>query len=322
MKVSIIVPVYNVEQYLEKCLISLVNQTLDNIEIIVVNDGSPDNSQKIIDKYYKKYPNKIKKHIKENGGLSSARNYGLKFATGEFVAFVDSDDYVDVNMYKIMYDKAKKNNSDIVCCNLNVVIGDRIEKKKINDTTNNNMYNRFLFSSICACDKLIKKEIIEKNNWHFPEKIWYEDFASIPLLSLYTNKISYVDDYLYYYLTREGSIMNQAIYNDKLEDIFKAYEQLKLGYNKYKNGEKNKDEFEYLYIKHLLHDASLRFLKFKNKKAKINLKKIASIMHKDYPNWKHNKYLFLMPKKEIFLTKIIYYRLYWIYNIYRKVHKS
>ncbi|UKI27635.1 MAG: glycosyltransferase family 2 protein [Bacilli bacterium] len=95
-KVSIIVPVWNVEKYIAKCLDSLVNQTLEEIEIIVVNDGSPDNSQKIIDKYVKKYPDKSKNlFIKENGGQGSARNMGIEKAKGEYISFVDSDDWLD-----------------------------------------------------------------------------------------------------------------------------------------------------------------------------------------------------------------------------------
>ena len=89
-KVSVIVPVYNVEQYLEQCLKSLVNQTLESLQIIVVNDGSPDNSQDIIDGFIKKYPNKVFGYIKENGGLGDARNYGMQYAEGEYIAFVDS----------------------------------------------------------------------------------------------------------------------------------------------------------------------------------------------------------------------------------------
>ena len=93
VKVSVIVPVYNVEKYIDKCLDSLVNQTLKDIEIIVVNDGSPDDSQQVIDMYVKKYPKKIKSYIKENGGQGSARNLGLEHAKGEYISFVDSDDY-------------------------------------------------------------------------------------------------------------------------------------------------------------------------------------------------------------------------------------
>ena len=115
VKVSVIVPVYKTEAYLEKCLDSLVNQTLSDIEIIVVNDGSPDNSQDIIDRYVEKYPQKVKGVIKENGGLSDARNYGLDFVSGEFVTFVDSDDYVELDSYEKTYNYAKENDLDVVC---------------------------------------------------------------------------------------------------------------------------------------------------------------------------------------------------------------
>ena len=115
-KVSVIVPVYNVEKYIDKCLNTLVNQTLKDIEIIIVNDGSPDNSQEIIDKYQKKYPKKIKSYIKENGGQGSARNFGLEKATGEYIGYVDSDDFIELDMYEKLYNKAKKHDLDISIC--------------------------------------------------------------------------------------------------------------------------------------------------------------------------------------------------------------
>ena len=118
IKVSVIVPVYNVEKFIDKCLNSLVNQTLKEIEIIVVNDGSPDNSQKIIDEYVKKYPDKIKSFIKENGGQGSARNMGMEKAVGEYISFVDSDDWLDLDTLEKMYFLAKKDKSDIVICDM------------------------------------------------------------------------------------------------------------------------------------------------------------------------------------------------------------
>ena len=113
MKVSIIVPVYNVEKYLDRCLESLVNQTLRDIEILVVNDGTKDNSQKIIDKYAK-MDSRVIPFKKKNGGLSDARNYALDKASGEYVGFVDSDDYVAKDMYEKLYNKAIEENADIV----------------------------------------------------------------------------------------------------------------------------------------------------------------------------------------------------------------
>ena len=107
-KISVIVPIYNVEEYLEKCLDSLVNQTLKDIEIILINDGSPDNSEEIVNKYLKKYKEKIIYHKKENEGQGIARNYGINLAKGEFISFVDSDDYVDKTMFEKLYNKAKE----------------------------------------------------------------------------------------------------------------------------------------------------------------------------------------------------------------------
>ena len=319
MKVSVIVPVYNVEKYLKKCLDSLVNQTLNGIEIIIVNDGSPDNSQTIIDEYVNNYPKKVKAYKKKNGGLSSARNFGLKYANGEYVAFVDSDDYVELNMFEIMYNKAKKNHYDVVCCNHYEVHEDVLEIKKITNIFGVQEKNKYLFQSICAWDKLIKRELILKNNWTFPEGIWYEDFASTPALALYTDKIGYVEEPLYYYLIRNGSIMNQKKYNKKMEDIFKSYNFINDTIQNHPNGDTLKSEFEFICIKHLLHDASLRFLQFNNIEAKQNLKKIVELFHKKYPTWKKNKYLYLMTKKELFLTKLIYHKLFLIYRLYRKI---
>ena len=112
-KVSIIVPVYNVSAFLPRCLDSLVNQTLKDIEIIVVNDGSTDESQAIIDTYSANYPHIIKAFKKQNGGLSDARNFGIKRATGDFLGFVDSDDFVDITMFEKLYHKAYETDSDI-----------------------------------------------------------------------------------------------------------------------------------------------------------------------------------------------------------------
>ncbi|MBR6563859.1 MAG: glycosyltransferase, partial [Clostridia bacterium] len=121
-KVSIIVPVYNVSDFLPRCLDSLVNQTLKDIEIIVVDDGSTDESQAIIDTYSANYPHIIKAFKKQNGGLSDARNFGIKRATGGFLGFVDSDDFVDITMFEKLYSKAYETDSDIVICAHNTVL--------------------------------------------------------------------------------------------------------------------------------------------------------------------------------------------------------
>ena len=116
MKVSVIVPIYNVRKYIEKCLDSLVNQTLDDVEIILVNDGSLENEEELIKPYLEKYKN-IKYFKKENGGQASARNFGLKRASGEYILFVDSDDYIETTMASKLYKVATEKDLDILICN-------------------------------------------------------------------------------------------------------------------------------------------------------------------------------------------------------------
>ena len=173
-KVSVIIPVYNVEKYIDKCLSSLVNQTLKDIEIIVVNDGSPDNSQKIIDKYVKKYPKKIKSFIKENGGQGSARNFGLTKANGEYIGYVDSDDYVELDMYEKLYNKAKTNNYDIVTCG-NYNVSENYENKIVDNivTIYKSKTENIIFGKMAVWNKIYKKEILVNNNIEFKEKVWY-----------------------------------------------------------------------------------------------------------------------------------------------------
>ena len=190
IKVSVIVPVYNVEKYIDKCLDSLVNQTLKDIEIIVVNDGSPDNSQKIIDKYVKKYPNKVKSFIKENGGQGSARNLGMEYAKGEYISFVDSDDWIDFDALEKMYDLAKKEKSDIVIC-------DMIDHYPDYEIYHNcTKYNSVFEVTPSACNKILKRSTIK--DFNFLSKLWYEDFNFTTKVLFNTDKISNISKGFYH----------------------------------------------------------------------------------------------------------------------------
>ena len=221
IKVSVIVPVYNVEKFIDKCLNSLVNQTLKEIEIIVVNDGSPDNSQKIIDKYVKKYPEKVQSFIKENGGQGSARNLGIEKAKGEYISFVDSDDWLDLDALEKMYSLAKKDNSDIVICDMvdhyaNYTIYHNCTK-----------YNSVFEVTPSACNKIFKKELIK--NFRFLSKLWYEDFNFTTKILFNTDKISNISEGFYHCNCGHESTMNNN--NSKknldmiiiMDDIINSY---------------------------------------------------------------------------------------------------
>lgn len=297
-KISIIVPVYNMEKYLDKCLNSLVNQTFKNLEIIIINDGSSDNSQIIIDEYKKKYPNLIKCVAKENGGQASARNLGLEYATGEYITFVDPDDWIDLQMTEKLYNKLVLTNSDIVVCGACKVLDGNINKIETFKLYNKDNHKNYILNCSGPCWQLIKTSIFKENNLKFLQQRFYEDISIIPSLCIFAKKIEYLDDYLYYYLIRSGSTMNQVKYSNYLEDIFKSLDNLSNIFLENKSYQKYYSELEYIYIEHLLHAASLRFFKFQKYDQ---LDKILNIMKQKFPKWKNNCYY----KKQSFKYKIV-----------------
>lgn len=308
MKVSVIVPVYNTEKYLKKCLDSLVNQTFTDIEVIIVNDGSIDNSEKIIKEYEKKY-SFIKSYKKKNGGLSSARNYGIDKATGKYIMFIDSDDYINNNMIELMYEKIIHDNSDIVVCEFNYIYDTKVVRSYSNLDYTSDLLKKYLLTPPMACIRLIKKDLLNKNL--FKEGIYYEDLEFTPKLVLNTSKISFVNEALYNYVIRNNSIMRQKVFNNKLYDIYTVLESnYNLLYQKYP------DEIEYMYIIHLLRTASLRFLDYKEGRRELN--RIVSIMKEKFPSWKDNIYL----KKSNIKIKIICYLAYYKQAILLKLIKK
>ena len=311
-KVSVIVPVYNVEKYLAKCLDSIVNQSFKDLEILIVNDGSQDNSQSIIDEYVKKY-DFVKSYKKKNGGLSDARNYAIKRACGQYIALVDSDDYIDKDFVGKLYTKAIENDLDLVVCDTVFVYEgghEQISKSNLHFSDNN--LKNYLLAPPTGCIRLYKRELF-KNNL-FKKGILYEDLEFTPRLVKKTKKIGFVEEGLYYYLQRPGSIMKQADFNFKLLDIF---EVLKVNQKALKN--EYPLELEYLYITHLLRTTTLRFLDYKN--TDKYLKQINDIMREDFPKWESNIYY----KKSSFKLKLVcflaFHEHYNILKLIKKLHK-
>lgn len=316
-KVSVIIPVFNSENYLKKCLDSIINQTLNDIEIILIDDGSKDYSLKIIKEYSSKHSN-IKYESKKNEGQAIARNLGIEMATGEFLCFVDSDDYIDSTMLEKLYNNALKNSSDIVLCDYIEEYKNKTISKKSLFINTDNICKNYIVSVAGPCSKIIKTQIFKQKNIKFLENNIYEDLAVIPTLALYTKKISYCEEVLYHYVIRKNSTMQQTTYNKKLESIFSVMDFL---YNKFSETNYN-EELEFLYINHLLYAGCGRFLKFKNTNNMIL--KIQNIINLNFPNWKENKY-FKNQNKFYRLTCNIFIRNKFfeilLYKILRKIKK-
>ncbi len=310
-KVSVIVPVYNVEKYIEKCLNTLVNQTLQDIEIIVVNDGSTDNSEKIINEFLEKYPEKIVYLKKENGGLSDARNFGIPYAKGEYIAFVDSDDYVETFMYKEMYEIAKKENSDMVECDF---IWEYPNKSRI-DTGEiyNNKKEMAQKVRVVAWNKLIKKSILDETKIEFPKGYRYEDLEFTYKLIPYLDKVSFLKKPCVHYIQRDNSISNTQ--NERTKEIFDILDHI-IDYYKEKGiYEEYKTELEYTYTRIVLCSSLLRMCKVKDKEIKKKLLNLAwDNLNNRFPNWKKNKILKESKSKKDLYMKSINKTTYKIYT--------
>lgn len=280
IKYSFIVPVYNTEKYLKKCLDSLINQTYKDFEIIVVNDGSTDKSSSIISKYQKKYKNIIVID-KENEGLSMARNRGVQKSSGKYIIFVDSDDYVS---NKLLEEVDKKiDDSDIL--RFQIATEDE-EYTKINE------YHEEGFESMCGYDAfkylssyhfvepawcyVIRKNYYIENKFSFKKGVYHEDFGLIPYVIYKARKVKSIDFIGYYYIQRNGSIMNNNDYKKTVKKAFDMIEQYKTMrlFAKNINRKNNLDDYFLSYISNSV-IVKARELKKDEKKVYINeLKKL------------------------------------------------
>ena len=246
MRFSIIIPVYNVERYLQECVKSVLEQSFQNFEIILVDDGSKDNSGKLCDELSEKNDT-IKVIHKENGGLSDARNFGIKEAKGEYLVFLDSDDFWDdTEFLEKLNEIIQKKEKDLIIIGLKKYFEstNRIEEKDNEKLNNNESIEELLKNNLykaCACSKIIKRNIVIENNLYFPKGRLSEDieWCARVLKVIDLNKIYYFPNNVYVYRQRENSISkkvddlfikdiyemikNETIYNDDKENIVNSY---------------------------------------------------------------------------------------------------
>lgn len=308
-KISIIIPVYNVEKYLNKCIKSILNQTYSNLEILLIDDGSIDKSGAICDELGK-IDKRIKVFHKKNEGVSSARNVGIKNATGEYLIFIDSDDYLEKNMIEFLYKNLKNNNVDISICEYYIDYGNnRIEKKNNREENiilnkeefykyllDSNYFGGFLFN------KLIKKTLIydKKRILLFDENVHIcEDLLYMCQIGQNINKIYYTTTPYYYYVQRKNGAL-RSIYTEKQLSNFYAYNEIIEIYNK--NFIPIDVKFQMKFLKFCID--SLFLLSLLNNKDKSLKNQILQTKKKYYEILKKNKDIKLSERLKI---KILYY---------------
>lgn len=317
MKISIIVPVYNVRDYIIRCIDSLINQTFLDFEIIVVNDGCTDDSIELIKKNYSDSRLKIIK--KKNGGVASARNFGVKYAIGDYLLFVDSDDFLEKDALLLLYQEAVKNNHDLVFCDYykyyNETNYSHVPLIEHFDPNNLKSVITGMPGPVC---RLIKRKLYLKNNIQFLENHCFEDNAIIPLLGALAKKPAYIKKPLYYYVQREESALNSLKYDKRFEDIFPSLLHLKNKFIEFKLYESCYSELEYIYIEYLLHAANLRFLDYKE--GNKNIKRVALVMQEEFPNFRENKYYQKENIKYKIICNLFYYNQVFLLKLIRRIH--
>lgn len=222
-KVSIIIPVYNTASYLRKCLDSVLNQSCPSIQIIVINDGSTDDSKKILDEYSKRQLTNLQIVHRENRGIGYTRNQGIELAVGEYMTFIDSDDSIEPDFCLAMYHMAEAENLDVVACDYKEVDenGKTIKKVKIFDfgKTTLEQSPQILFDiNTSPWNKIYKTRLIKRNNIKFPEELKYEDVFFTTGVLCGANRIGKINKELVNYLVRAGS--ETMVVNNKVFDIF------------------------------------------------------------------------------------------------------
>lgn len=266
--ISVIIPVYNVENYLEECLDSVINQTLKDIEIICVDDGSTDNSANILKEYSKK-DSRIKIITKENGGQATARNLGIKESKGEYIAFIDSDDFIEPEMFEKLYTKAKANNLDIAMCKI-ATYNNQTEEIKDNvwyymlgvfrdfdkDIFNHRDTKEFTCNiAVTPYNKIYKSSLLKENNILFPEGLIFEDEKFFYDTYLRAKRVSIIDEFLYYYrINRKGSTVDIEKEND-YTDIIEISKQIRETFRK----TNNYNDYKFLLNNRLIHLQLARF---------------------------------------------------------------
>lgn len=317
IRLSVIVTVFNRERYIARCLDSLLEQSVpeDEYEIVVIDDGSEDSSGDILDKYAERHKN-IEVFHKENRGVAEARNSGLEKAKGNYITYVDSDDFVEKDCYKSLLEFAEDRNCDILICDYYKVYEDRKEYEITASFLQEGRISpqEYIRTTPSPCNKLMKKELFLRGGIRFPAGIYYEDYATIPLLANEAKIIYYKKTAFLNYFQENTSITRDQGYQKKWWDMYKASQNLN------KLSPVFHDELEYIIYLYLLVRTSSWYLQC-GRIHEVN--QIADYYRKNFPGWRKNKYIKNRNVKEQITACLICQKagkfLFWFMFIKKKV---
>lgn len=310
-KLSIVIPVYNVEKYLSKCLDSVIYPGLENYEIVIVNDGSTDSSLSLAEDYARRFPRLIRVISTENGGLGAARNVGIEAAQGEFLLFMDSDDFLCDGALPEIMEKLKEDFDiclfDILSVTEEGVVLDDIPRCGREGTLSLNSWPKLLLCPPSACNKLCRRSLFIDSGLRFPSRVWYEDLRTMPKLYLLTDKITAIDRQWYIYVQRSGSITRSANLKRNLE-IIEALDDLSGYYRAMGKFDEYRNELEYSAFYNQFLAAVVRICL--EEPGNTVADKLRSDFLGKYPDFLKNPYVREMPFKYRLLARLILLRRY------------
>lgn len=312
MKFSVIIPVYNVKDYLEKCVQSVLAQHSDEYEIILVDDGSTDGSGELCDTIAAKNPHCIRVIHKPNGGLGDARNVGLEHALGDYLVFLDSDDYIDESMLEELSAQIEQTHADIITFGFRMDKDGDTSQTMIDPLPEARIFTledtpELLLAMPSACNRIYTRKLFLETGIRYPGRVWYEDIRTTTKLFAQAKSIVSVHRPYYYYVVRENSITrNKNIARNR--EIIDAFDDL-LGYYR-ENGlfERYRDELCRLMIDHLFLAASVRVLMTDPKHPLLN--EFYQYTRQQFPDFEKNRYLPQLPRAQKLAFRLLLHRRY------------
>lgn len=306
-KFSLIVPIYKIEAYLPKCIDSVLAQTCQDYELLLIEDGSPDGCGKICDDYAAKYPDKIRAIHQKNGGAGAARNNGIALASGEYLLFVDGDDYLSANFLAELSAAAQKAPADLL------LFGAEVERdgKKVGELHEAVPAEKLLsvkdepslyFGVMAPWNRAYRRTLFTEHDITFPTKVWYEDIRVVTKILAVAQTAYRLPGAYYHYLQREGSTMNNKNIERNAE-ILQAFDDILGWYASHSFLEAHREELTFQAVQHILLAATVRVLLINRKHHLVE--DFRAYMEQHFPDFRNNKYLPLLDKNKQLIYRLL-----------------
>lgn len=320
-KASVIVPVYKVEEYLEKCVQSILAQTERDFELILVDDGSPDRCGALCDSLAQTDP-RIRVIHQENQGLGGARNTGIREARGDWLLLVDSDDWIEPKILEKAMEAGLREEADLVMFAFRTVdeqgreLGVFREDMPKERGITLQEHKEALLTAPCAWNKLYRRGFFQGTGLAYPPRVWYEDLRTSPKLMAKAGRMVFLDEVGYNYLQRQGSIMNSANL-ERNREILDAFDDLLPWFRKEGLFEAYRRELEYLAVFHVYLTAGVR-VALADRKSPL-LRELAAYVEERFPGWRQNPYLPKLGGKRRLLVSLLQKKWYWAVSLLFKL---